>query len=55
MAGIYTHIAEQQWEQQQMQYGCHDHRLGKERRGGEGEGEGEVGDRRKTRKDRAGG
>lgn len=44
LAGMYTHIAEQQWEQQQMQYGCHDHRLGKERRGEDGEGE--VGERK---------
>lgn len=33
LAVSYTHDAEQEGEQQQMHYGCHDHSLGKEREG----------------------
>lgn len=45
LAVLYTHSAEQEGEQQQMQHGCHDHSLGKEGEGGGGD-RGDRGDRR---------
>lgn len=32
MAMLCTHNAEQEWEQQQMHHGCHDHSLGRIRK-----------------------
>lgn len=53
LAVLYTHNGEEEWEQQQMQHGCHDHSLGRER----GRGGGEMWGRAvsKTVKESAGG